>query len=191
MRIPFILTDEAAGHVSAHRPHRATRGAAGYDLTAATRIELVPHARELVDTGIAIEIPEGYAGLILPRSGLALKKGLTVLNAPGLIDSDYRGNLKVLLWNSNGEGKVETVSAGDKIAQLVIVKVEDVEFSHAAYLSHSARGDGGFGSTDTIITDEGYELDVPQAAILGTGPGPRGYERLVPLGPGPNCCPED
>ena len=108
--------------------------------------EIVPHARELVDTGIAVEIPEGYAGLILPRSGLALKKGLTVLNAPGLIDSDYRGNIKVLLWNSNGAGKVEEVCAGDRIAQLVIVPVS-AELTRAVWLTSTGRGEGGFGST--------------------------------------------
>lgn len=170
LRVPFILTDAARGH-SIHAPQQATAGAAGFDLTAATKAELVPHERALVDTGIAVEIPEGYAGLILPRSGLALKKGLTVLNAPGLIDSDYRGNVKVLLWNSNGEGKVETVSAGDRIAQLVIVKIEQPHFQHVAWLSSSARGAGGFGSTGGIDISKCEE-----AQYVG--------------GPGPDCDPE-
>lgn len=128
-------------------PKRATPGAAGYDLVAAEKAEIVPHGRALIDTGIAVAIPEGYAGFILPRSGLALKKGLTVLNAPGLIDSDYRGNVKVLLWNTNDAGGTQTVGAGDRIAQLVIVKVEDVEFRRSAWLPSSSRGAGGFGST--------------------------------------------
>lgn len=139
--IKFILDDPLA-----RTPRRGTAGAAGYDLVAVEKKEIVPHARELVDTGIAVEIPEGYAGLILPRSGLALKKGLTVLNAPGLIDSDYRGNIKVLLWNSNGAGKVEEVCAGDRIAQLVIVPVS-AELTRAVWLTSTGRGEGGFGST--------------------------------------------
>lgn len=158
--VKFITTEGASGFpANVFTPTQATPGSAGFDLTATERVEIVPHERALVDTGIALEIPEGYAGLILPRSGLALKKGLTVLNAPGLIDSDYRGNVKVLLWNSNSDGGVEVVSAGDRIAQLVIVKVEDVEMRPVAWLRTSQRGEGGFGSTDDDHCACGKALD--------------------------------
>jgi dUTP pyrophosphatase len=141
--VKFIFADN-----NAIVPTRATEGAAGYDLVALDKHEIVPHGHALVDTGIALEIPEGYAGLILPRSGLALKKGLTVLNAPGLIDSDYRGNVKVLLWNTNDAGHTQVVAAGDRIAQLIFIKVETPDLIRAAWLSSSDRGAGGFGSTD-------------------------------------------
>ena len=150
LNVPFVLSDAGQGlPEETLRPKQANEGDAGYDLTAVERVELVPHERALIDTGIQIAIPSGYAGFVLPRSGLALKKGLTVLNAPGLIDSGYRGPVKVLLWNSNGEGKVETVSAGDRIAQLVLVKVETLAtFVKADILGYSERGDKGFGSSD-------------------------------------------
>jgi dUTP pyrophosphatase len=154
IQVKFILVDD-----NAIEPARATDGAAGYDLVAIEKHEIVPHGHALVDTGIALEIPEGYCGWIVPRSGLALKKGLTVLNAPGLIDSDYRGNVKVLLWNSNDEGKTQTVAAGDRIAQLVFAKIETVALERAAWLRSSSRGAGGFGSTDELPDQSEEEAD--------------------------------
>lgn len=143
MEIRYILTDK--GHAVVSAPKRAHETDAGFDLSSTEKVEILPHGRELVDVGIAVEIAEGYAGLILPRSGLALKKGLSVLNAPGLIDSGYRGNVKVLLWNSGVHA--QEVCAGDRIAQLVIVKVESPEIKRVDWLRSADRGVNGFGST--------------------------------------------
>lgn len=98
-----------------------------------------------VNTGIAVQIPEGHAGLVLPRSGLAVKHGITIINAPGLIDPGYSGNVQVALWNTS---KLDyTVQNGDRIAQLLIVQTAPVELRRSAWLSHSERADGGFGSS--------------------------------------------
>jgi len=132
-------------------PAMQTGGAAGCDLTGIEKFDIAPGECALVDTGLAVEIPQGHAGFILPRSGLALKKGLTVLNAPGLIDSDYRGNLKVLLYNTTK--KEQSIFAGDRIAQLVVMKVETVGWQLTGALSDTERGDGGFGSTDEEDND--------------------------------------
>lgn len=128
-------------------PAHATAGDAGVDLRASTDVTIVAGGgRELVPTGISIAIPEGYAGFIQPRSGLALKHGVTVLNTPGLIDSGYRGELKVLLINTDPSTNFE-VTKGERIAQLVIQAYETVEFVEVAELPDSERGEGGFGST--------------------------------------------
>ena len=120
---------------------------AGYDLHARERVVLLPGGgRALVPTGVAIAIPPGYAGFVLPRSGLALKFGVTCLNAPGLIDSLYRGELKVLLVNTD-PGAPYTVERGDRIAQLVIQRVERVEWQEVDRLDATARDTFGFGST--------------------------------------------
>jgi dUTP diphosphatase len=126
-------------------PSYAREGDAGLDLRAAHDATLEPGARALVGTGLAVAIPPGYAGLVLPRSGLALSQGVTVLNAPGLVDAGYRGELKVLLVN-HGE-KLASVRRGDRIAQLVIQRVERVEPIEVTELPASERGAGGFGST--------------------------------------------
>jgi len=127
-------------------PRYARPGDAGVDLVAATDLELVPGGRGLVPTGVAVAIPRGYAGFIQPRSGLALRHGVTVLNTPGLIDADYRGELKVLLVNLD---PVETflVTRGERIAQLVVQPVEHVRFVEADELDDTDRGEGGFGHT--------------------------------------------
>ena len=122
-------------------------GDAGADLTAAEGVVLGPGDRALVPTGMMMAIPDGYAGLVMPRSGLAIRSGVTVLNAPGLIDSGYRGEIAVALVNHSREPF--TVARGDRIAQLVVVAVERPEFVEAASLDDSARGAGGFGSTGT------------------------------------------
>ena len=130
----------------AKAPLRAHAGDAGCDLFAAEAARLGPGERASVGTGIAVEIPEGSAGLVLPRSGLAAKHGISVVNAPGLIDAGYRGEVRVLLLNTD-RSEPFAIEPGDRIAQLVIVEVGDSEPVEAASLAESARGDGGFGST--------------------------------------------
>jgi dUTP pyrophosphatase len=128
-------------------PAYAKPGDAGLDLVACEGLTLAPGGgRGLVPTGIAIAIPEGYAGFVQPRSGLALRHGVTCLNTPGLIDSGYRGELKVLLVNTDPDEPFEVVP-GERIAQLVIQRVEHVVLSVVDELDDSARGDGGFGHT--------------------------------------------
>ena len=128
-------------------PKYAQVGDAGCDLIAAEEMVLsAGGGSALVPTGIAIALPEGYAGFIQPRSGLAAKHGVTCLNTPGLIDSGYRGELKVLLINTDPTTPFE-IKRGERIAQLVIQKVEQAEFVETEDLSKTERGDGGFGST--------------------------------------------
>ncbi|MGI9606971.1 MAG: dUTP diphosphatase [Acidimicrobiales bacterium] len=128
-------------------PSYATVGDAGADLVAAENITLAAGGgRALVPTGAAIAIPDGYAGFVQPRSGLALKHGVTCLNSPGLIDSGYRGELKVLLVNTDPSTPFE-IARGDRIAQLVIQRVEHCIFKEVDELPPSDRGEGGFGST--------------------------------------------
>ena len=126
-------------------PAYARAGDAGLDLHAAHDVTLQPTDRGLVGTGLAVAIPAGYAGLVLPRSGLALAQGVTVLNAPGLVDAGYRGELKVLLVN-HGEKPV-TLRRGERVAQLVVQRVERVELVEVSELPASERGADGFGST--------------------------------------------
>ncbi len=128
-------------------PAYARPGDAGADLVARETLTLPPGGgRALVPTGAAIAIPEGYAGFVQPRSGLALKHGVTCLNTPGLIDSGYRGELKVLLVNTDPSEPFEVVR-GERIAQLVIQRVEEVAFVEVDELPDSERGAGGFGSS--------------------------------------------
>jgi dUTP pyrophosphatase len=127
-------------------PDRAYEGDAGLDLAACERHELGPGERAVVGTGLAVEIPEGYAGFVQPRSGLAAKHGITIVNAPGLIDSGYRGEVLVILLNTD---RTETfaVEPGMRIAQLVIQAVEEVELVEADELADSERGTRGHGSS--------------------------------------------
>jgi dUTP pyrophosphatase len=128
-------------------PTRQHAGDAGYDLTARTKARLEPAGgRALVPTGIAIAIPEGYAGFVQPRSGLALRHGVTCLNTPGLIDAGYRDEISVLLVNLDPDAAFD-VRPGDRIAQLVIQQVADVDWHEVDALDDSARGTGGWGST--------------------------------------------
>ena len=130
-------------------PAHATPGDAGVDLRASEDVTIAAGGgRALVPTGISIAIPAGYAGFIQPRSGLAYKHGVTVLNSPGLIDSGYRGELKVLLVNTDPATDFE-VNRGERIAQLVIQAYEEVAFVEVESLDDSERGVGGFGSTGT------------------------------------------
>jgi len=127
-------------------PTRAYPGDAGVDLCALEDAHLQPGQRESVRTGIAVEIPDGQAGLVLPRSGLAASHGIALVNAPGLIDAGYRGEIRVLLLNTD-RGAACTIAAGDRIAQLLIVQVELPEILEVGELALSARGQGGFGSS--------------------------------------------
>ena len=128
-------------------PAYATAGAAGLDLQAAIAEPLTvqPFARALVPTGICVAIPTGFEAQVRPRSGLALKQGLTVANAPGTIDSDYRGEIAVILLNTSAQPVV--IERGMRIAQLVLAKVEQLSWQPVAALDATARGAGGFGST--------------------------------------------
>ena len=127
-------------------PTRAHEGDAGLDLCASEAAHLGPGERWSVGTGIAIEVPDGYAGLVLPRSGLAREHGISLVNGPGLIDSGYRGEVRVLLLN-NDPAETFRIEAGDRIAQLVITAVEPTEPVEVESLSETGRGDGGFGSS--------------------------------------------
>lgn len=132
---------------AAGRPPRAVHdGDAGYDLHAAEPVTLGPGARASVGTGIAVAVPAGCAGLVLPRSGLAARHGIALVNAPGLIDSGYRGEVRVLLLNTDREAAFE-VAVGDRIAQLLIVRFEAPELREEPALEGTPRGERGFGST--------------------------------------------
>jgi dUTP pyrophosphatase len=131
---------------AARPPAQAHEGDAGYDLHAAEAVTIGPGERASVATGIAVAIPPGQAGLVVPRSGLAARHGISVVNAPGLIDSGYRGELRVLLLNTD-RSEPFSVEPGDRIAQLVLVDVETPELEEVAELDETARGAGGFGST--------------------------------------------
>ncbi|MEX6506256.1 dUTP diphosphatase [Jiella sp. M17.18] len=128
-------------------PHYATAGAAGADLRAAIAepLELLPGSRALVPTGLSFEIPDGFEVQVRPRSGLAARHGVTVLNTPGTIDSDYRGEVMVILVNLGTEPV--TIARGDRIAQIVVAPVARARFFEAAELTETPRGTGGFGST--------------------------------------------
>ena len=141
MRLPFTRLSEAA-----LAPTRANEGDAGYDLHAAEEATLPPGARASVGTGLAVAIPEGHAGLVLPRSGLALRHGIALVNAPGLVDAGYRGEVRVLLLNTD-PAETFSVAVGDRIAQLLIVRHAEPELVEVDALEASTRGEGGFGST--------------------------------------------
>ena len=126
-------------------PRYARAGDAGADLRSTKKIAIGPGARELVPTGVAIALPAGFVGLVHPRSGLALKHGITVLNSPGTIDAGYRGEIMVTLYNSSTD-KFE-IEVGDRIAQLLIQSVEQANFISVDQLPDSDRGQAGFGST--------------------------------------------
>lgn len=140
MKIPVLRLDEQLP-----LPDRAHPGDAGIDLRSAETLPLAPGARALVGTGIAVAIPEGHAGLVVPRSGLATRHGITVLNGPGLIDAGYRGEIRVALVNLGTEPY--QIERGERIAQLVVTPVAEVELVPTTELPGSTRGTGGFGST--------------------------------------------
>ena len=130
----------------ARMPTRAHDGDAGLDLCAVEPTVLGPGERASVPTGVAVEIPPGHAGLVLPRSGLALRHGIAVVNSPGLIDAGYRGELRVLLLNTD-RNEPFSITPGDRIAQLVLTRVETPPVEEVDSLTDSVRGEGGFGSS--------------------------------------------
>lgn len=146
MKIPVLPSDSMYP-----TPRFAHAGDAGADLTAAEPATIEPGGRALVSAGFSMAIPDGFAGLVLPRSGLAVRSGVTVLNAPGLIDAGYRGEVKVALINHSHEDF--EVSVGDRIAQLVIVAVERPDYVEVGTLADTSRGENGFGSTG--VSDPG------------------------------------
>lgn len=139
--LPFKRLDERAT-----LPVRAYAGDAGLDLAATERVELPPGARALVGTGLAVAIPEGHAGFVQPRSGLAADHGITIVNAPGLVDSGYRGELKVILLNTDPK-ETFVVEPGMRIAQLVVIPVATPEPLEVAELPRTERDEKGFGSS--------------------------------------------
>lgn len=132
-------------HPRAQLPRRAHPGDAGADLFSVEEVTIPPGERRSVGTGLALAIPEGYAGFVQPRSGLAAKHGIMLVNTPGLIDAGYRGEVRVLLYNSGAEPF--EVAVGERIAQLVIQRVEEPEYVPAVELPETVRGTGGFGSS--------------------------------------------
>jgi dUTP pyrophosphatase len=128
-------------------PEYVTEGSAGMDIRAylPEPITLQPLERQLVPTGLFIELPQGFEAQIRPRSGLAIKQGITCLNSPGTIDSDYRGEIKIILINLSGG--IQIINPGDRIAQLVVQKVEKVHWNQVRILTDTERAEGGFGST--------------------------------------------
>jgi dUTP pyrophosphatase len=143
LAVPFLrLVPEAQA------PERVHTGDAGYDLRSVEEMELVPGGRALVRTGVSVAIPDGYAGLVLPRSGLAVRHGISLVNAPGLIDSGYRGEILVPLINHDRE-ETFRVEVGTRIAQLVLVRAGEAAFEEVELLEAGpdGRGEGGFGSS--------------------------------------------
>lgn len=141
MRLPLLQLDPLLP-----LPGYAHEGDAGMDLYSAEDATLTPFERRLISTGIAIAIPEGFAGFVQPRSGLAIKRGLSLVNTPGLIDSHYRGEIKVIAINLDPTASL-SIGRGDKIAQLVIQPVLRVHIEAVSELDETVRGGGGFGST--------------------------------------------
>jgi dUTP pyrophosphatase len=141
MDLPFRRLRE-----DATLPAYAKPGDAGLDLTSTLDVEVGPGERALIPTGLAVAIPEGFAGLVLPRSGLASRTGLTLANAPGLIDSGYRGEITCAVVNLDREAPV-SIRRGDRVAQLLVVPVPPVDPRWTDELPESERGEGGFGST--------------------------------------------
>ncbi len=131
-------------------PSYATEGSSGMDLRAFidVPISLVTLERRLIPTGIYLELPQGYEAQIRPRSGLAIKQGITCLNSPGTIDADYRGEIKVILINLSSE--IQTINDGDRIAQMVIQPVEQIEWTQVENINETKRGEGGFGHTGKV-----------------------------------------
>ncbi|MGN6617604.1 MAG: dUTP diphosphatase [Ilyomonas sp.] len=140
-------TVKIVNHSAFALPEYATPGSAGMDIRAniTTAISLQPLERYLIPTGLYLELPEGYEAQVRPRSGLAIKHGLTCLNSPGTIDADYRGEIKVILINLSNE--VQTIEPGDRIAQMVIQQTEQIEWIEVKEITESDRGKGGFGHT--------------------------------------------
>lgn len=132
--------------IASHVPVYAHPGDAGADLVSTEAVRLEPGQRALVGTGVRIALPEGYVAFVVPRSGLAAKHGITIVNAPGTVDAGYRGEIKVALLNTDATEAYD-IAAGDRIAQIVIMPVPQARFIPVDELPESTRGEGGFGST--------------------------------------------
>ena len=149
-----VLISTTSGDVPI--PSYAHPGDAGADLTTREAVTLAPGERRTVPTGVRIALPDGYAAFVHPRSGLAARHGVTVVNAPGTVDAGYRGEICVTLLNTDAHEAV-SLAVGDRIAQLVIQRVEKARFIEVETLPGSHRGDGGFGSTGTASHDAGNQ----------------------------------
>lgn len=145
VKIPLVALDSELP-----LPAYAYPGDAGVDLRSTVDAELRPFERMAVPCGIAIELPEHYAGLVIPRSGLAIKRGISLVNAPGLIDCNYRGEIKAILINLDPQNTF-VIKRGDRIAQLMVVSIPTMEFQPCDELSDTARGKGGFGSSGVSL----------------------------------------
>lgn len=153
----------------AEAPQYAHPGDAGADLLSTDDVTLAPGERAIVGTGVSIALPDGYAALVVPRSGLAARHGITLVNTPGTIDAGYRGEIRVILLNTDA-AEPYTIAAGDRIAQLIVVPVTRARFVTVERLPGTERGDGGFGSTGyrAAGSDAAGSDDVrPQAAGSG------------------------
>lgn len=145
--------------IASELPGYAHPGDAGADLVAAEAVRLEPGERALVPTGVRIALPDGYAAFVVPRSGLAAKHGITIVNSPGTVDAGYRGEIKVSLLNTDSSSAYD-VAVGDRIAQLIVMPVTRARFIAVDELPESARGEGGFGST-------GYQASSSDARQAG------------------------
>ncbi|WP_380168033.1 dUTP diphosphatase [Jannaschia sp. R86511] len=169
-----VLVRRAAG---AAMPARARPGDAGLDLATTEQVTLAPGARATVGTGVAVALPAGTAAFVLPRSGLAARHGVTVLNAPGTVDAGYRGEIRVTLLNTDPDTPV-TLQVGDRVAQLVVMPLPSVRLVEVDRLPGSDRGEGGFGSTGTSplsgtapLTSTTTHLSAPGGPPSGAGHG--------------------
>lgn len=140
------MTDLVEVLLTGPEPHYAHAGDAGADLTSAEDLVLAPGERATVGTGVAIALPDGYAAFVVPRSGLAARHGITIVNSPGTVDAGYRGELRVTLLNTD-RTESYAIAAGDRIAQLIVMPVSRARFVEVERLPGSERGEGGFGST--------------------------------------------
>ena len=142
----FVELDVKLVGEGAEMPRQAYSGDAAFDLRSGVDVEIPPFRRQVIGCAIAIAVPEGYAGLVLPRSGLAAHHGVTVLNSPGLIDAGYRGEVMVTLLNTDHE-RTFVVATGDRIAQLLLVRLPELRLREVDQLPHGVRGDAGLGSS--------------------------------------------
>ena len=140
------MTDLVEVLLTGPEPHYAHAGDAGADLTSTESLTLAPGERAVVGTGVAIALPDGYAAFVVPRSGLAAKHGITIVNSPGTVDAGYRGEIRVTLLNTD-RSEPYAIEAGDRIAQLIVMPVSRARFVEVERLPGSERGEGGFGST--------------------------------------------
>jgi len=146
--------------IAAQLPTYAHPGDAGADLVSTEALRLAPGERALVGTGVAIALPDGYAAFVVPRSGLAARHGITIVNSPGTVDAGYRGEIKVTLLNTDAREPYD-IAVGDRIAQLIVMPVTRARFVPVDELSDSVRGDGGFGSTGYQSTQEQARSTTP------------------------------